>query len=170
MAPPKVRFLTKIYHPNIGTCASISEDPRATHAHYKFLQTNSGESAWTFSKVRRRRRRTPSSMLTFAHRQVVARAADQDGAVVGAGTSELAEPGRSAGNGCSEALQGGREGCAACEPGVDREVCVWLEACRREALYARIGCRVDALPRAVLLQVCTYTRCRRAMPMDCHDT
>ena len=53
---------------------------------------------------------------------MVAGAADPDGAAVGAGAAECAEPGRPAGDGRGEALQGERAGCAASEPGMDGEV------------------------------------------------
>lgn len=56
-------------------------------------------------------------------RQVVAGTADPDGAAVDPGAAECTEPGRPAGYGRGETLQGERKGWAAGEPGVDREVC-----------------------------------------------
>jgi len=53
MTPPKVRFLTKIYHPNIGTAfirISIGSCPLVETSD-SYLQTNLAGFAWTFSKV-----------------------------------------------------------------------------------------------------------------------
>ena len=53
MTPPKVRFLTKIYHPNIGAAfmrISMSLRP-LIETSGSYLQTNLVGFAWTFSKV-----------------------------------------------------------------------------------------------------------------------
>lgn len=53
MTPPKVRFLTKIYHPNIGAAIiriSMGLFPLIETSD-SYLQTNLVGFAWTFSKV-----------------------------------------------------------------------------------------------------------------------
>ena len=53
MTPPKVRFLTKIYHPNIG--AAFIRISTWLHSLIEtsnsYLQTNLAGFVWTFSKV-----------------------------------------------------------------------------------------------------------------------
>jgi len=47
MAPPKVRFLTKIYHPNIGAGVPFIGLPEIRNDIDHALQTSSGGSVWT---------------------------------------------------------------------------------------------------------------------------
>ena len=51
MTPPKVRFLTKIYHPNIGMFAFLCVYIYQLNTTDSYFQTNLAGFAWTFSKV-----------------------------------------------------------------------------------------------------------------------
>lgn len=53
MTPPKVRFLTKIYHPNIGIFAFSCVYIYQLSTIDSYFQTNLAGFAWTFSKVGR---------------------------------------------------------------------------------------------------------------------
>lgn len=102
MAPPKVRFLTKIYHPNIGEQALVVSGMREAHAGLDklgriCLDILKGGCVLANCRVD----------LTWASRQVVSCVADPDGAVVDSGAAELTEPGRPARDRRRKTLQGG---------------------------------------------------------------
>lgn len=85
MAPPKVRFLTKIYHPNIGALPYQVPCPLSNCADRCFLcpQTSSVASASTFSRVSfvstSNLFKLPLTLCS-AHRQVVTSASDSHSA------------------------------------------------------------------------------------------
>lgn len=150
MAPPKVRFLTKIYHPNIGafvyvTC--LSRDHR-THTGRSdklgriCLDILKGTSC-----------PLPSDAVRLTpHRQMVTRAPNPDGPSFNTGTSERTQPRRSPRRRHRKALQGGRAGRAAGQQGVDAKVRVGR---------VRYGAAVEKLLR--------YARSELLLLFYCHN-
>lgn len=93
------------------------------------LPTHGGtRQAWSYLFRHPERYGIPASssvmslMVYVSDRQVVTGSANPDSSLVDTSSVECTQPRRSARDRCRQTLQGGREGCAACQQRVDRDV------------------------------------------------